>query len=97
MKVFKSLDLFYYNTSDQNAGKQYDTYLPTNMTEMKMMIETRPRYPSNKLTFTIADIVKGTTIRYININFNSNAKFDLGVFLEDSKRNFLNSLCFFVF
>ena len=89
MKVFKSLDLFYYNTSDQNAGKQFDTYLPRNMTEMKMMIETRPRYPSNKLTFTIANIAKGKTIPFINIALNLNAKFDADVdaILEDSKRN----------
>ena len=96
MKVFESFEIGYYNTTDQNAGSQFDTYLPTNMTEMKMMIETRPRYPSNKLTFTIADITKGTNIRYFNINFNPKATFDVDVFLEDSKRNFLNSFSFFL-
>ena len=69
--------------------------LPTNMAQMKMMIKTRPRYPSNKLTFTIADIAKGKTISNININIDSNATFDVDLFLEDSKRNFLISFLFF--
>ena len=99
MEVFKYLEMAYFNkTADQNAEDQfdqYDWYTPTNMIEMEMMIETRPRYPSNKLTFTIADKAKGKIIRYFNINFNSNANFDVDVFLEDSKRNFVNSLRFF--
>ena len=94
MKVFVSFDMAYYNTSDQNAKSQTDTYFATNMSEMKMMIKTRPRYPSNKLTFTIANLAKGKTIRIININFeiDSNAKFDVDLFFEDSKRNLLNTL-----
>ena len=94
MKVFKSFKMAYYNTTDQNAGSQWDSYWPTEMAKMKMMIDTRPRYPSNKLTFTIANIAKGKTIPYINIVIlNLNAKFDADVdaILEDSKRNFLNS------
>ena len=92
MKVFVSFDMAYYNTSDQNAGSHCDTYLPTNMTEMKMMIETRPRYPSNKLTFTIANVMKGITSRVLNIILlNLNGGFDVDVVLEDSQRNFLSS------
>ena len=91
MEVFEYLEMVYYDTEHQNV---FDTYWPTNMTEMKMMIETRPRYPSNKLTFTIADIAKGTTIRYIDIEIYSNATFDVDLFLEDSRRNFLNSFYF---
>ena len=96
MEAFEFLAIAYFNnTADQNAeGKfeQWDSFYATNMTEMEMIIETRPRYPSNKLTFTIANIAKGTTIRYFTINFKSNATFDVDVFLEDSKRNFVNSL-----
>ena len=96
--VFRALEMAYFNTTDQNAGGQFNLYylLPTDMTEMNMMIETRPRYPSNKLTFTIANLAKGKTIRIININFeiDSNAKFDIDLFFEDSKRNFLNSFMF---
>ena len=96
MEVFKYLEMAYYNIEDQNARSQFDTYNTTDMEETKMMIETRPRYPSNKLTFTIATIAKGRTMRYLNINFNSNANFDVDAFLEDSKRNFLNSFRFFL-
>ena len=69
MMVFRALEMAYFNTTDQNAGGQFNLYylLPTDMTERNMMIETRPRYPSNKLTFTIANLAKGTTIRYIDI------------------------------
>ena len=93
-KVFESLDMGFYNTSDQITESQFLSFWPTNMTEMKMMIETRPRYPSNKLTFTIANIAKGINIRYINMDFNSNATIDVDIFLEDSTRNFLNSFIF---
>ena len=61
-----------------------------NMTEMKMMIETRPRYPSDKITFTIADITKNKAIRFFNIGLKWNRRFDVDVVLEDSKRDFLN-------
>ena len=94
MKVFKSFEMAYDNIADQNSGG-FDSYLPTNMVEMKMMIETRPRYPSNKLTFTIADIVKDKPLNFLNIFFSLNAKFDVDVILEDSKRHNINS--FFVF
>ena len=94
MKVFESFDMAYYNTTDQNAIEQLYSHWPANMTKMKLMIETRPRYPSNKLTFNIADIAKGTTISFININIDSNATYDVDLFLEDSRRNFLNSFYF---
>ena len=95
MKVFEGLEISYYNSEDQNGGSIVDSYTPTNMTEMKMMIETRPRYPSNKLTFTIANLTKGKIIRYFCLYFNSNATFDVDVSLEDSNRNLLNSFqCF---
>ena len=91
LKVFESIHLVYYNTSDHNEGSQFDDYLPTNMAEMKMMIDTRPRYPADKITFSIAKIAKGKIIRYFFINIDSDATFDVDVSLEDSKRNFLNS------
>ena len=66
--------------------EQFDWYTPQDMIKMNMMIKTRPRYPSNKLTFTIADITKGTNIRFLDIILNLNAKFDVDLLLEDSKR-----------
>ena len=92
MKIFKSLEMAYYNIGDLNAGSQYDVYLPSNMTEMKMMIETRPRYPSNKLTFTIANnLLKGTTFQFFNIYLSSYGESNIDIFMEDSKRKFMNS------
>ena len=95
MKVFDTLEVSYYNTEDDNGGSIVDNYTPTNMTEMKMMIETRPRYPSNKLTFTIANLTRGKITRNIALYFNSFVIFDVDLFLEDSKRNLLNSFRFF--
>ena len=91
----------YIDTAD--ASVEYNSYWSTTMTELKMMIETRPGYPSNKLTFSITNVTKGKAIPYIDIYLNYNAQFDadvgIDVFLEDSKRNFLNSFlfCFVLF
>ena len=94
MKVFESLELSYDNITDQKRG--FYSFLPTNMVEMKMMIKTRPRYPTNKLTFSIANLAKGKHIHFINIKLDSNADFHVAVSLEDSKRNFLNSFFRFI-
>ena len=83
MNVFKYLEMA------DTASFRYYSYGPSNMTEKKMVIDTGPRYPSNKLTFNIANITKGKTIRFVNIFLNSFAKIDVDLFLEDSKRNFL--------
>ena len=62
------------------------------MTEKKMMIETRHfRYPSDKITFTIPGVTKNKLIRFFNIGLNLNGKFGVDVILEDSQRNFLSS------
>ena len=60
---------------------------------MKMMIETRPSYPSDKLTFNVAGLTKDKVIKffYLNIYLILNEKYDVNVVLEDSKRNFMNS------
>ena len=93
LNVFNSIDNVYYNITDDVAENQFDSFSIKNMIEMKMLIETRPSYPSNKITFTTADITKGRTIRFININFwNLEGQFDLDVVLEDTQRNFLSSI-----
>ena len=83
LEVFESADLKY---DYDNINISF-----TNMTEMKMMIETRPRYPSDKYTFTIADITKNKHIRWCDIGLNLKRRFDVDVVLEDSQRNFLSS------
>ena len=87
LEVFDSVKLEYYNTRDQNEEICFSF---TNMTEMKMMIETRPRYPSNQFTFTVAKIMKHKAIRYFDIELNLDEQFDIDVdvVLEDSQRNF---------
>ena len=56
-----------------------------------MIIETRPSYPANKLTFSIANITKNKAIRFFDINLNLNGQFDVDVTLEDPNRNLSNS------
>ena len=94
MKVFEGLTLSYYSINDEIKGKQIDFNLLPNVTEKRLMMEARPSYPSNKLTFTIAiaNITKQKSIRSFNIWLRMNGQFDGDVVLEDSKRNFLNSL-----
>ena len=93
LNVFDSIDNVYYNITGEVEENKIDSYSIRNMTEMNMVIETRPSYPSNKITFTTADITKGITIRYININLlNLKGQFDIDVVLEDSQRNFLSSI-----
>ena len=99
-KTFGGMQLVYHNITDQNADIQMEYFDVSNMTEMKMMIETRPRYPSNTLTFTIANITKHKSIFCFNIELNLNERFDVDVVLEDSQRNFLGSficynICFY--
>ena len=87
-EVFEFLKIGHYNITDLDGGSQFDVYLPSNMTETKMMIKTRPRFPSNKLTFSIDNICKGRTFHFLDINLNYYAKYDVDLFLEDSNRNF---------
>ena len=85
LEVFESAQLKY----EENQW----VFLPfTNMTEMNMMIDTRPRYPSDKTTFTIADITKNKHIRWLDVGLNLKRRFDVDVILEDSQRNFLSSI-----
>ena len=91
-EVFAYVDLEYYSIQDEGEVSEWDYFDITKMKEMMMMIETRPSYPSSKLTFTAANITTGIKTRFFNINvLNLNGKFDVDVFLEDSQRNFLSS------
>ena len=85
LDVLLSTDLSYYST-DQRTNF-YEYFEVREMIEKEMMMETRPRYPSNKLSFTIANITKEKSIRFFNIYLTLNWQFDVDVVLEDSKRN----------
>ena len=83
-EVFYSIELVYVHDPVVDLSIE-------NMTEMEMMIETRPSYPSNKLTFSITDFTKDKVIHYFNIMLFLNEQYDVDVVIEDSKRNFLNT------
>ena len=94
LNVFHSMERTY---STPLPGS-YTKYGIKKMTEMNMLIKTRPRFPSNKLTFTIPNIIKGLTSRgFLILLFNLNGRFDVDVVLEDSQRNFLSSLILLLF
>ena len=86
LDVFGAIEYSYYIT-DQKTKSKYELFWVKEMTEKKMMIETRPRYPSNKLSFTIANITKDKPIRFFNIYLNLNEQFDVDLVLENSQRN----------
>ena len=94
LEIFESIDLMYYNITDEiTESETYDFGLNlTDKAGMTMTIDTRPTYPSSKLTFNIANVAKSKAIRFFNIYLASPDQFDVDVFLEDSKRKFLNSL-----
>ena len=94
-EVFEFMELLSYNMTDEITESQIDWFSLPNMT--KMMRETRPTYPSSKLTFSIANLAKHKAIRFFNLGLILNEQFDIDVVLEDSKRNFLNSLIIFSF
>ena len=89
LDVFGSVDLTSYNITDAITESKTETFWLKNMAEM--MRDTRPTYPSSKVTFTIANVTKHKAIRFFNIWLNLNGEFDIDVVLEDSKRNFKNS------
>ena len=48
---------------------------------------TRANYPSDKLSLNIANLTKSKNIRWFNMYFQLNGKYDVEILLEDSKRN----------
>ena len=97
LDVLESTEFNYYVTTDKGTQSKSDYFLVSEMTEMNMMIETRPRYPSSKLSFTIANMTKDNPIRFFNIYLNLNDQFDVDVVLENSQRNLQNSSFSFLF
>ena len=89
LDVFYGVDFNYY-VNDERTMNKIDEFGVSEMIANNMMIKTRPRYPSDKLSLTIADITKDKLIRYFCI-YLKNGQFDLNVILEDSQRNFLSS------
>ena len=97
LDVLESTDFTYYVTDNKKTQSKSDSFSVDEMTEMKMIIDARPRYPSNKLSFTIANITKDKPIRFFNIYLNLNEQFDVDVVLENSQRNLLNSITYILY
>ena len=89
LDVFYGVDFNYY-VNDERTENKIDEFGVSEMIANKMMIKTRPRYPSDKLSFTIANITKDKLIRYFSI-YMLYGQFDVNIILEDSQRNFLSS------
>ena len=69
-KMFHSIDLEYYNITDEITKSEYNWFELEDMAKMRMLINTRPTYPSSKLTFNIANITKHKTTRFLNVHLN---------------------------
>ena len=91
-EAFNGIDIEYYNINEDYRKSRFDSFGVREMTKEKMMIKTRPRYPSDRLTFSIANITKHRVILFFNIWLNLPGQFYADVVLEDSKRNFLSSV-----
>ena len=67
LEIIDFVSFEYKNVSNKIVESQTEYFDLTNMTEMRMMIKTRPRYPSNTLTLSIANITNHKNIRFFNI------------------------------
>ena len=79
------LDYYYYS----NEKKEFDSAY-FNISQMKrLMIMTRPTYPSEKMTFSLAKVCsKNKFVYFFNIYVKLHKHFDVRLILEDSRRNF---------
>ena len=96
-EILDSIALVYHNITNEISKSKDDEYNLRKMTEMMMMVDSRPTYPSSKLTFSIANITKNKATRFFNIYLNLNGTVDVDIILEDSKRNFKGTHVFFCF
>ena len=91
LDVFDDLEFDYY-TTDLRTEIKYLIFSVSDMIEKKMMIETRTRYPSDKLTFTIADIIKEKPVRSLNIFLDLNEQFHVYLFWRTHKGTYSTHL-----
>ena len=81
-------ELFAYRERSGERELQVDNLTAKDMEEM--MVETRPCYPTDKLTFSFADLTRDKTIQFLGLMFYSNKseyKFkSISIMLEDTQR-----------
>ena len=88
--VFNGVTFDYWYTGSE--GKEFDR-LSFNLADLKnksMILPTRSIYPSDKMTFTLANLHRDRTISFLNIYLEMNEQFDVALVLEDSKRKELS-------
>ena len=86
MDVFNGLHLAYYNITDKTTESKVDSISMAEMAESRMIVKTRPSYPSNSLTFQIENLAHDKEIRFLNINLVLNGYFEVDLILEDLHR-----------
>ena len=88
LEVFDVTILASYTIIDGEKKLFYEKFDEDKMSEMR--IETRPSFPSDKITISLSNITRDRNIRYFSAVFDFNKKFGLEVLFEDSLRNSLN-------
>ena len=73
----------FYNTF-ANDKKQWN-YLKISLRDVLM--DKRVSYPTDRLTFSINNLTRHKTLRWLNLEINLNGKHDIQLLLEDSRRN----------
>ena len=90
ISAFNGLELVVYHESSGEIELQVYNLTLTVKDMEKMMVETRPCYPTDKLTFSIADLTRDKTIQFLGLMFFSNKseyKFNsISIMLEDTQR-----------
>ena len=74
----------------RSSGERELQRTTTPVNDMKdMMMESRPSYPTDKLTFSIANLTRDSSIQFLGLMFypNHSDKYDISLTLEDNQRS----------
>ena len=73
----------------RSSGERELQRTTTPVNDMKdMMMESRPSYPTDKLTFSIANLTRDSSIQFLGLMFYPNhSEYDVSLMLEDSQRS----------
>ena len=77
-----------YISNDEGKNQ----WLSEKMSAKDSQIETRSQFPSDKVTLKRSFTTKNKLIRWFNLGFMMNGKYDVDLFFEDSKRKCLDFL-----
>ena len=80
--MFLRTQLNYYVFNDEGIKQ----FLFEKLSSEDFQIETRAQYPSDKVTLKRVFSTKNKFIRWLDLVFQMNGKYDVDIFFEDSKR-----------